>query len=297
MSDFWSIFIIVLIAVNLVGAIWILRATSVIGEDEGETTGHVWDEDLKEWNNPLPRWWLWLFYLTVIWGVAYILFYPGLGNYAGLLGWTQEGRMENEIAAAEERYGNVFAAFEELDLVDMARDPDALRLGRNLYMNNCATCHGSDARGALGFPNLTDNDWLYGGDPATVQASINNGRTGVMPALGAALGDEGVDQVVAFMLQINGDSSVDSAQAAAGQAKFVAFCSACHGAEGRGVPQVGGPDLTNGVWLHGGDEATLRDVIWSGRVNEMPAQKDLLSEQRIRAVTAYVLSLSQNGGE
>ncbi len=292
MSGFWSVFIIVLVVIQMVGSLWLLHSLRTKPKDEGEgdTTEHVWDTTLREFNNPLPRWWLWLFWLTAIWLVAYLVIYPGFGNFAGTLGWTQQGAYEAEVAAAEKRYGDIYAAFDNMDLAAMSNDPDAVRLGRNLFLNNCATCHGADARGAKGFPDLTDAAWLWGATPQAIEQSIRDGRIGVMPALGAALGEEGTDQVTSYLLSLSG-RQVDAVAAEAGKAKFAQFCISCHGPDAKGMQVVGGPDLTDAEWLHGGNRAAIKDVIERGRVNQMPAQKDLLSADRIRTLVAYILSV------
>lgn len=292
MSAFWSWFVVALVAVQVIGALWLLMiftTTKVPGE--GATTGHTWDGDLEEGNNPLPRWWLILFWLTAFWTVVYLVIYPGLGTFEGITGWSQTDQYDAEVAAAEDRYGDVFAAFAGMSVDDMAREPGAVRLGRNLYLNNCATCHGSDARGAKGFPNLTDADWQYGGTSAAVLQTITNGRIGVMPALGAALGDDGTDAVVQYVLSLSGNSNADADTLGTGQQKFMQFCAACHGPMGQGMQALGAPNLTNDIWLHGGSAETIHDIIMNGRQNQMPAQKDLLSEDRIRVLGAYVLSL------
>lgn len=292
MSAFWSWFVVVLVAAQVIGALWLLMiftTTKVPGE--GATTGHTWDGDLEEGNNPLPRWWLILFWLTAFWTVVYLVIYPGLGTFEGITGWSQTDQYDAEVAAAEERYGDVFAAFAGMSVDDMAREPGAVRLGRNLYLNNCATCHGSDARGAKAFPNLTDAEWQYGGTSAAVMQTITNGRIGVMPALGAALGDDGTDAVVEYVLSLSGSSNADADALGTGQQKYMQFCAACHGPTGQGMQALGAPNLTNDIWLHGGSAETIRDIIMNGRQNQMPAQKDLLSEDRIRVLGAYVLSL------
>jgi cytochrome c oxidase cbb3-type subunit 3 len=292
MSGFWSAFIIVLVIVQVAGALWLLATfTKAKSATESDTTGHVWDGDLKEWNNPLPRWWLILFWVTAIWTVVYLVIYPGMGRFEGLTGWSQTGQYDVEVAESEARYGNVYAAFAGMSLSDMASEPGAIRLGRNLYLNNCSTCHGSDARGAKGFPNLTDGSWLYGGSPEAILASIANGRIGVMPALGAAMGEAGTNAVVQYVLSLSGGSSADAETLAQGQQQYMQFCVACHGPDGKGMQALGAPNLTDGYWLHGGDAETIYDIIMSGRQNQMPAQRDLLSDDRIRVLTAYVLSL------
>ena len=292
MSAFWSWFIVVLVVVQVVGSLWLLTVVNrPPKEKEGATTGHMWDGDLEEGNNPLPRWWLYLFWFTAIWTVIYLVIYPGLGKFEGITGWTQTGQYDSEVVSAEERYGDVFGAFAGMAIDDMAREPGAVRLGRNLYLNNCATCHGSDARGAKGFPNLVDAEWQYGGTPEAILQTITNGRIGVMPALGAALGDQGTDAVVQYVLSLAGNSDADADTLGTGQQKYMQFCAACHGPTGQGMQALGAPNLTNDTWLHGGTAETIRDIIINGRQNQMPAQRDLLSEDRIRVLGAYVLSL------
>ncbi len=293
MSGFWSIYVIVLVLVTVIGSLWLLQGLSKKRvEDEGEvgTTKHVWDKDLVEYDNPLPRWWLILFWLTVLYSVGYLVVYPGMGSFAGIWGWTQTGQYERELARAEKRYGDIFAAFSGIALTDLAEDPEAVQLGRNLFQNNCATCHGSDARGARGFPNLTDDAWLYGGEPEKIEATITNGRNGVMPALGAAMTEEELNDVVAHVLSLSGRGEPN----AKGQEKFGQMCIACHGVDAKGNQLFGAPDLTDDDWLHGSAEADIRDVILNGRSNHMPAQKEALSPDRIRTLVAYVLSLSKS---
>jgi cytochrome c oxidase cbb3-type subunit 3 len=301
MSGFWNAWVWILTLGTLVGCLWLLQQfTRAPKSGKHETTGHSWDGDLREYNNPLPRWWLTLFWITGVFMAAYLLVFPGLGNFAGLGGWTQKGQYEAEMAAAEQRFGNVYAAFAARPAGDLVHDAAAVRLGRNLFLNRCATCHGSDGGGAKGFPNLTDAAWLWGGSPEAIAQTISGGRTGVMPALGAALGPAGVDEVIAYLRSIGpaaaaaGDGD-RAALAAAGRQKFVTFCSACHGPEARGNPALGAPNLTDADWLHGAGDADIRDVIDKGRVNQMPAQQDVLTPERIHVLSAYVLSLAASG--
>lgn len=257
----------------------------------GETTGHVWDEDLRELNNPLPRWWLWLFVLTMVFGIAYLLIYPGLGNYTGTAGWSSEKQFHEQTVAAEAVLARTLAPFEHQDVAALARNTDALRIGRNLFMNNCATCHGSDARGAPGFPNLTDKDWLFGGTPDAIVQTISYGRTSVMPAWRDVLGgDAGVQDVAAYVLSLS-DRHAPAGNVANGHAKFATICVACHGADGRGNQALGAPDLADQVWLNGGAVATVRETISKGRQAEMPAQLERLGETRVKLLAAYVISL------
>jgi len=293
MSTLMSIFIIVLVVINVGGCLWLIAWTMNMNTDEGDadSTGHVWDGDLKEYNNPLPKWWLNTFYLSILFTVVYLILYPGMGNFAGVLGWTQTGQYDEQVEANRERYESVYAAFAGVPLAELAANPDAVRLGRNTFMNNCASCHGSDGRGAKGFPNLTDGDWLHGGAPEMVYTSIANGRNGVMAPMGAVVGDEGADQIIDYLLADDGDTSE---AVAIGKQKFMTSgCIGCHGLDAGGNQAIGAPNLRNGIFLHGGTREELRETIVNGRVNQMPAQLDLIGEDRVRLVTAYVLSLSQ----
>jgi cytochrome c oxidase cbb3-type subunit 3 len=298
MSTFWSWFVIALTVGNIVGCVWLLQAQSRLpaGHSEKDTTGHVWDKDLTEYNKPMPRWWLILFWITAVFGAAYLVIYPGLGTFAGTQGWTQSGQYERERTEAEARYGDVFRAFANVPLAELAKNQDAVRLGRNLFLNNCATCHGSDARGARGFPNLTDKAWLHGGSPEAIELTITNGRTGSMPALGAAVGEQGVAELTAYVWSLSHPGTGDAAAIAAGAQKFQMFCIACHGADGRGNQALGAPDLTDDDWLHVTTAADIGDVIMKGRVNQMPAQQGTLGADRIRVLVAYVLSLGADAG-
>ncbi len=265
------------------------------GRDESatttETTGHIWDGDLRELNNPLPRWWLWLFVMTVIFGLAYLAIYPGLGNFAGTSGWTSERQLAEQSVAAEKVLEHTFEPFEHKAAAALAANPDAVRIGRNLFVNNCAACHGSDARGAPGFPNLTDHDWLFGGTPDAIVQSISQGRSTVMPAWRDALGgDSGVEDVLRYVMSLSG-RDLPAGDLANGKAKFATICAACHGADGRGNPLLGAPNLTDQIWLNGGAVATVRETIANGRKAEMPAHLARLGETRVNLLAAYIISL------
>jgi cytochrome c oxidase cbb3-type subunit 3 len=256
-----------------------------------DTTGHVWDEDLQEWNNPLPNWWRWLFYITVVFSLIYLVFYPGLGFYAGSLGWTQTKQYEDEVKKADANYGPIYAKYAAMDIEKVAADREAMTIGQNLYLNYCAQCHASDARGARGFPNLADGDWLWGGDPKAIQETILNGRTAVMPPQGATLGPEGVKDVAHYVMSLSGMAS-DSIRVARGKEKFAQVCAACHGPDGKGNPALGAPNLTDKVWLYGGSEADIIATIQNGRTGQMPAWKGFLGEAKAHVLAAYVWGLS-----
>jgi cytochrome c oxidase cbb3-type subunit 3 len=296
MNSLTSTLITVPTLLNIVGALWLLWWTSRRrgDEEQAETTGHVWDGDLTEYNKPLPRWWLWLFILTVAFGLGYFTVYPSLGNFAGTQKWTSVGQYEAQSKAAEAVIARTFAPFEKASVTELSQDVGAVRVGRNLFLNNCAGCHGSDARGAPGFPNLVDRDWLWGGTPDAVVASIRDGRTGAMPPWQPALGDSGVENVLAYVMSLSG-RKLPAGNVEAGKQKFTEVCSACHGADARGNSMLGAPNLTDSTWLHGGALATIRSTIANGRQGQMPAHLERLGETRIKLLAGYVLSLGDVG--
>lgn len=295
MSPAVSIFIIVLTALNTVAAVWLLvwmRKRRGEAERTSDTTGHVWDGDLREYNNPLPRWWLWLFVLSVLFAIVYVVLYPGLGNARGVLGWSQVKEWEQMQAQQERQAQTILARFAEGDPTALAADPSAVAIGRNLFANNCAACHGSDGRGATGFPNLTDADWLWGGDAETIRTSIAQGRMGVMAPWQEVLGENGVRDAAAYVMTLSGRKA-SAGDPTAGASHFANYCAACHGPDGRGNTAVGAPNLTDSIWLHGGSEARIRETIALGRQNNMPAQEARLGDTRVRLLAAYVLSLGE----
>jgi cytochrome c oxidase cbb3-type subunit 3 len=296
MTTGWSLFVIVLTIVNILACVWLLRwtmkpksATEKIGD--GSDTGHTWDGDLREYNNPLPKWWLWLFYITVVFGLIYLVIYPGLGNFGGLKGWSQAQQYQQERAAVETRAAALLAPFATMTVPELAANAQAMETANNLFQNNCAQCHGSDGGGARGFPNLADGDWQWGGDPDSIVQTIAGGRMAAMTPWGEILSEQDVDAVVAYVLQLSGQPA-DAAMAAAGATHFQMYCMACHGADGKGMAAVGAPNLTDGVWLYGGDADTLRETVIKGRMGQMPAFGDRLGEQRVRLLAAYVLRMS-----
>jgi len=296
-SGFWDLYIAGLTLVSVIACAVLLKMQSSrkVSGTTTETTGHTWDEDLGEYNNPLPKWWMWLFYITIAFGLAYLYLYPGLGSYAGSLGWSQVGQLEEENAAAEKEFGPLYQKFAALDVKALAADPAARALGQKLFLNNCAQCHASDGGGNRGFPNLSDKDWQWGGEPEMIKASIVNGRTGIMPPFGPSLGADKTKDVAHYVLSLSGMAS-DSLRAGRGKETFATICAACHGPEGKGNPALGAPNLTDKTWLYSSDEQVIIETITLGRNNQMPAQKDLLSEAKIHLLTGYVYSLSQPAG-
>lgn len=292
-SDFWDLYIALVTVVSIVACALFLSSQSVRKAGPVETTGHQWDEDLAEYNNPLPRWWSWLFYLTIIFSLVYLVLYPGLGSsWRGTLGWTQVGELEAEQRAAHKQFGPLYEKFAAQDVHALARNPEARAIGQKLFLNNCAQCHASDGAGSRGFPNLTDRDWQWGGDAAAIKATIAEGRTGVMPPFGEVLGADGVKNVAHYVRSLSG-LTTDSIRVAKGREGYQQICAACHGAEGKGNAALGAPNLADRTWLHGSAEPVIIETITHGRTGQMPAHKALLDEAKIHLLTAYVLSLSR----
>lgn len=293
-SSFWSWYITVPVVIGIIAMFWLVSWMSEKRSDTSapaEPMGHKWDEDLEELNNPLPRWWLNLFYATLIFGIIYLILYPGLGTWKGVLGWTQVKQYETEMKKADDRFGPLYAGYAQEDLRTLVANEEAMKTGARLFMTYCTVCHGSDAGGAPGFPNLRDSDWLYGGDPATIKQSIMSGRAGQMPGWEAALGRDGVFAVTEYVLSLSG-RRVNANAAAQGKEKFQQMCAACHGADGKGNVALGAPNLTDPVWLYGGSQKTVMETIAKGRQGQMPAHKDFLGEAKVHLLAAYVYSLS-----
>jgi cytochrome c oxidase cbb3-type subunit 3 len=293
MSDFWSAWIIFLTAANIYACYWLVgwaikpRANE---SKEGEVTGHSWD-GLEEFNNPLPKWWLQMYYLTIVFAVGYLALYPGLGTFPGLLGWTKENQHAREVIAANDRYGPIFAQYADKNVEELADNEEAVKLGRSLFATYCTVCHGADAGGARNFPNLTDNDWLYGGTPDAIKASISKGRSGFMPAHEAIIGKDGVAQVAEYVLTLAGREA-DEAAAVKGKAHFDTVCAACHMPDGTGNQALGAPNLTDDTWLYGGSKGVIAKSIMEGRNGVMPAHSEFLGDDKVHLLTTYVYSLS-----
>jgi len=294
-SNFWSLYVAGIALVGIVACLLLLyfsgKAKAMTANDN--TTGHVWDGDLREMNNPLPRWWVGLFLITIVFSLAYLALYPGLGNSAGQLAWTSVGQYEAEVAKANQELEPMYAKFAAMPPEEVAKDPQAMAIGDRLFMNNCAQCHGSDARGSKGFPNLTDNDWLHGGSHAKIQETLLNGRIGNMPPMAAAIGTpEDVRNLAQYVLSLS-NSPHDSLKASLGKSKFGA-CAACHGGDGKGNQALGAPNLTDDIWLHGWGENAIVSMVTNGKVNQMPAQAGKLTEAQLHVLASYVWGLSNN---
>lgn len=292
MSTSWSTYVIALAVANIIGCLWLLwwTARRRPGDRSPEgTTGHVWDGNIAELEKPMPRWWLNLFYGTVVFAIGYLVIFPGLGSFAGTRGWTSDGELAAQRAEADAALKPKFARFAGRSVAELALDPDAAQLGHSVFAHHCTMCHGSDAKGAAGFPNLTDNDWLWGGDPETILATVREGRRAAMPPWGQALGEKGVTETAVYVQSLSGQPA-DATLARAGEAHFKQLCVACHGPDGKGNPALGAPNLTDKVWLYGDSFREIATSIRDGRSGQMPAHKDILGDDRARLVAAWVVA-------
>lgn len=293
MSNPWSWYVILGTVISLLACFWLVAYANrqrASDEEIQEAESHVWDENVRELNNPLPMWWLWLFILTIIWSAFYLIYYPGMGNFAGAGGWSQEQQYADEVAAAEAQYGPMFASFGAMEVSALVNEPAALNIGASLFQNYCSQCHGSSAQGARGFPNLTDDEWLYGGDPEQIEISIVSGRTGVMPPLaGVFASEDALEEMVSYVQAM--PEGMDTTSPAHQQ--YMTLCIACHGPTGAGVQALGAPSLIDNNWLYGSSPTETRKSIAEGRVGEMPAHDALIGPDRARILAAYVYSLSQ----
>ncbi len=295
MSVFWTLWVFILTAISLGLVLWVLLANRKVavkdGQDpENKTTGHVYD-GIEEYDNPLPRWWFQMFLYSVVFTVIYLIWYPGV--WSGVGGWTAEKQLKASQEKAQARYVESYDVFTKMPVEELIHDNRAIKMGFRLFSNNCAVCHGADGGGNFGIPNLTDSDWLYGSSPESIRHSIEKGRNGNMPAWGAILGEEKIADITEYVLKISGQAHNESA-AATGEALFQQSCTACHGADAKGVQAIGAPNLTDAVWLYDGSREGILHTLRNGLENEMPAQEELLREEKIHLLTAYVYQLSFN---
>jgi cytochrome c oxidase cbb3-type subunit 3 len=292
-SGFWNLYVVVIVLASILACAVLLYVQGKAKFTPGKTMGHVWDGTLEEYNNPMPKWWSWLFVITVVFALVYLALYPGLGSFKGLLGWSSVGQYNLERERMDAVVNPLYAKYSAMDLQAVAGDKQAMEMGKRLYMTYCVQCHGADARGAKGFPNLTDGDWLYGGEPAQIEQTIADGRMGVMPAH-AQLGADTIKDLANYVRSLSGLPN-DSVRAAKGKEAFAsAGCSGCHGPDGKGNIAIGAPNLTDNVWLYGSSENTIIETITNGRQNKMPAWKEFLGEPKVHLLAAYVLSLGKS---
>jgi cytochrome c oxidase cbb3-type subunit 3 len=296
MSTFWSIWISVITLGTVFGCWWLLYATrkgQTSDTETDRTTGHSYD-GIEELDNPLPKWWFYLFLATCVFSLVYLVLYPGLGNFNGLLGWTQHNQWQEEQRVADARYGELYARFGDTPVEELYQNQEAMQMGQRLFANNCSVCHGSAGRGNIGFPNLTDDAWQYGGDPDSILSTLHNGRAGAMPAMGTMpdMTATQVDQVVNYVLSYS-DRARDPEAAKQGEQVFAQACSACHGPDGKGNQAMGAPNLTDDAWIYGSTYDWIKETVINGRENMMPAQSGRLSDDQIQILAAYVYSLSR----
>ncbi len=291
-SDFWNLYVVVIVVASILACAVLLIVQGKATFTPGKTMGHVWDGDLEEYNNPMPKWWSWMFVITVIFAFVYLALYPGLGNFKGMLGWTSVGQHKAEVEKMDATVKPLFDKFMAMDMKAVAADKQAMEMGKRLYLTYCMQCHGADARGAKGFPNLTDADWQYGGEPEQIKETIANGHMGVMPPH-EQLGGDTIKDLANYVRSLSGLPN-DATRTAKGKEAFgSAGCAGCHGMDAKGMHAVGAPNLTDKVWLYGSSEATISETIAKGRQNQMPAWKEFLGDAKVHLLSAYVLSLSQ----
>lgn len=290
-NGFWNIYVAGISIISVLGCGVLLWMQTSAKTSQNETTGHVWDETLCEYNNPMPNWWRWMFYLTIIFSLFYLAMYPGLGSYAGSYNWSSTGQYDLEMQKAEAQYAPIFKKFAAMDVPAVAADSEARDMGQRLFLTYCSQCHGSDAKGGKGYPNLTDNDWLFGGSPDQIKESITKGREAMMPAKGVKpdLNGDQIKDLAHYTRSLSGLTS-DSIRMQRGKELFAAACAACHGAEGLGTPGLA-PNLADKIWLYGSSEGTIIETITQGRANKMPAFGEFLGDAKVHLLTAYVYGL------
>jgi cytochrome c oxidase cbb3-type subunit 3 len=295
-NDFWNMYVVVIVLASILACAVLLFVQSKGEVTPGKSMGHVWDETLEEYNNPLPKWWSWLFYITIVFGLVYLALYPGLGSFKGVLGWSSAGQHKAEVDKVDAQVKPLFDKYLKMDVKAVAADRDANEMGKRLFLTYCIQCHGADARGSKGFPNLTNNDWQWGGEPEQIKETILNGRMGVMPPH-VQLGAETIKNLANYVRSLSG-LPADSVRVAKGQEAFNSVgCTACHGPDAKGMIAVGSVNLTDKIWLYGSSEATITETITKGRTNQMPAWKDFLGESKVHLLAAYVFSLSNGAAK
>ncbi len=294
MSTFWNNWIIALTAINILGVLWLLVWTRKQSPDDvadNETCGHSYD-GIEEYNMPLPKWWLNLFYIMIFFGFGYLIAYPGLGNYPGIFEWSSSQQWKDEVTMAENRYADIYAEYAKVSIEELQQYPEPLKVGQRLFANNCALCHGADAQGAKGFPNLTDADWLYGGTPDAIKHSILSGRSGNMPAFAKVFNENQIERLTHYVASLSGRTDVDPELVSTGEPLFKTTCVGCHGMDASGNTAMGAPNLSDKTWLYGGSLGSIKETITQGRLGNMPSHEALLGEEKVHVIAAYVYSLS-----
>ena len=301
-SDFWSWFIIIPTALGIVGLFWLILWQSggrPKPDEEVKTMGHVWDDNLEELNNPLPMWWLNMFYITLVFGIIYLILFPGMGAFKGILGWTSTAQYNQEMDAADSRYSAIYAKYGDLPIPELVNNADAVQIGERMYITYCTVCHGSDAQGNVGFPNLRDDDWLWGGSAEAIRKTIIEGRIANMPnaQTNGLATEQDIHNVAHYVMSLSGNQQADQAAAEEGAKIFNGICVACHMPAGTGMQALGAPNLTDDIWLYGGSEEAIKETLRHGRQGQMPAFSEFLGEDRVHLLATYVYSLQQKETE
>lgn len=288
MSAGWSLLVLIGTIATMAGSAWLL-----ISNRDKKATGERMDHEfdgIEEFDNPLPAWWVTLFFVTIIFGAGYVAYYPALGNLPGAGEWSSAKEWQYRVDQHELRYAPLYEELAAQSPDELIKQPRAMQIGRRLYLNNCSTCHGVTAQGSVGFPNLTDEEWIWGAEFDNIKSGIINGRAANMPAWGEVLSEQQIREVVDFVKFLSrGDTQAAASQP--GQTHYVTYCVACHGAQGQGNTLVGGTPLNNDIWLYGGDDAAITASIVNGRMGNMPAQGPIVGEEKAHVLAAYIYSL------
>ncbi|WP_251864550.1 cytochrome-c oxidase, cbb3-type subunit III [Achromobacter sp. Marseille-Q4962] len=299
-NGFWGYFIAIIAVGGILWCLWLLYTqrrwlgTQTVSSEVGDT-GHVWDGDLTELNHPVPRWWTWMYLLLCVFALGYLALMPGLGSFGGMLGFTTAREVAGNQARLAEEIKPIYARYAAMPMPEVAADPGAREIGQRLFLNNCAQCHGSDAQGGPGFPNLADKDWLGAGTPEYIQATITQGRTGIMPPWKGAIDPKAAGDIAQYVRSLSG-LAADPVRVFRGKRDFDTYCVACHGVDGKGNRDLGAPNLTDATWLYGSSEAAIVRTILEGRANTMPAHETILTPEQIRLLAAWVWGLSNAAG-
>ncbi len=284
-SDFWSGWIVVLTIAGTIGLGWLIVGVYFSGDDHGDEATPVWDETLTEGSNPAPMWWFWMIFVSLIFSVVYLMLYPGLGSYQGTLQWSQGGEYEEKADRFEAAFADERARLSAMSLQDLQQHPKAMASARRIFDQHCSACHGPDAAGqASMFPDLTDDVWQWGGDSVQIERSIRQGRQAVMVGWASILGDPGVEQMADYVRLLQSDSVSGHPS----HSSFTQYCAACHGANGAGMAVLGGPNLTDSVWLYGDDDQALLQTIAEGRSGTMPAFQERLDDTQVLLLVAWI---------
>lgn len=284
-TGFWSGWIIVLTCVSLATLIWLVFSVYFApGANEHPEAEPIWDNDLREGSNAPPLWWFWMLLAALVFSLIYLMLYPGLGSYKGLLNWSQGKRIVESYETYDTSFQEIRADIAASSLAEIQNDLDLMQVAERIFRRECSACHGPDARGQVSlFPNLMDIDWQWGSSSEQIEQTIRGGRRANMLAWQTILGDDAVDQVADYVANFS-----DSDDSHPGKAVFQQSCAACHGLDGVGNPLLGAPNLADNIWLYGGDLETVRASISAGRNGVMPSFEKRLDDAQIKLLVAML---------